>query len=278
MPRPRNKGNKKTNNYTRKNNPKHSFKSFEPSNYEYGEKLPEADAENQQRCGVKLSMWDLKHCDPKKCSGRKLWRKGFLKILPLGQHYPGLILSPLATEYVSNSDKAIITEFGVSVIDCSWARLDETPFSRMRGNAPRILPYLVAANPINYGKPQKLSCVEAFAAALFICGLEESAEVILEQFSWGHSFLKLNEEVLSIYQNCDTAADVKKAEKEYIDRICQEHEEARERDPFDIDLDAECGNPNYFQQRHSDESSSSEEEDDLDDQDIERCANISLNS
>lgn len=50
--------------------------------------------------GPHLAMWDMEHCDPKKCSGRKLLRFGLIKLLPLGARFPGLCLTPVGTQVI----------------------------------------------------------------------------------------------------------------------------------------------------------------------------------
>lgn len=47
------------------------------------------------------------------------------------------------------------------------------------------MPYLVAANTVNYGRPYKLNCAEALAAGLWICGFQSDAHLVMSKFGYG---------------------------------------------------------------------------------------------
>lgn len=149
---------------------------------------------------------------------------GLVKSLKIKQKFPGLVLTPTGKKCVSPSDKDIIESKGLAVVDCSWAKIDETPLAALKSAHARLLPFLVAANPINYGKPCQLSCVEALAAAMYITGHKKTAQLYLNKFSWGHSFLELNEKALDIYAECTDSKSVVEAQTKYIKEEQEEQE------------------------------------------------------
>lgn len=124
---------------------------------------------------------------------------------------------------VSANDYQIIAKYGVAVVDCSWARLHETPFHKLQHRKSkknlRLLPYLVAANPVNYGHPSKLSCVEALAAAMYIAGFKEVGDLYMSKFNWGPTFIRLNQELLDGYAECKTGAEIVAFQNQYLDQL-----------------------------------------------------------
>ena len=178
---------------------------------------------------TKLAMWDFDHCDPKRCSGKKLERLGLIKNLRVGQKFQGIVVSPNGKSTVCPDDLEIVESHGAAVVECSWARLDEIPFGKIGGKHERLLPYLVAANPVNYGRPWKLNCVEALAACFAIVGHMDWAELLLENFSWGLTFLKINKELLTVYQKCTDSESILKAQDEWLKKIEKEAKDRKER-------------------------------------------------
>ncbi|CEL58184.1 Ribosome biogenesis protein tsr3 OS=Schizosaccharomyces pombe (strain 972 / ATCC 24843) GN=tsr3 PE=3 SV=1 [Rhizoctonia solani AG-1 IB] len=183
--------------------------------------------EAQVRIPVPVAMWDFDHCDPKRCSGKKLARLGLIADLRVGQRFRGIVVTPKGNLPVSPADRDVVAQAGVAVVECSWARLDDVPFGKIRSPNERLLPYLIATNPVNYGKPWRLNCVEALAAAFYIVGLNEYAEILLSKFSWGHSFWKVNGGLIKRYQACKDAAEVQAVQKVIVNELEEDYEKRR---------------------------------------------------
>jgi pre-rRNA-processing protein TSR3 len=151
--------------------------------------------------------------DPEKCTARKLARFGLVDLHESDRTTPhGLVLDPHAEQALSPTDP----ESRIVALDCSWDSADEPAFDL--AGTPRALPYLVAANPVNFGRPMRLTTVEALAAALVILGHRERATELLGTFTWGETFLELNEEPLERYAACADSGEVVAVQQEYLDR------------------------------------------------------------
>jgi len=74
----------------------------------------------------------------------------------------------------------------------------------------------MAANPVNFGKPCKLSSVEALAGALYILGEKERAHVLLSKGNWGIRFLEVNREPLDLYAEAKDSSEVIKIQGLYL--------------------------------------------------------------
>lgn len=96
------------------------------------------------------------------------------------------------------------------------------------------MPYLIAANTVNYGKPWRLNCVEALAACFYICGHGDWAKDVLKNFRYGEAFLDINSQLLKRYAACQTEEDVKRTEEEWLAKIEQEYEDSRAEGADDI--------------------------------------------
>ncbi len=163
----------------------------------------------------KLYVYHAGEDDPKKCTAKKLARFGLIKIVNRLNQIPknSILLSPFSKKALSPEDKNFEN---ISAIDCSWKNAEHI-FSKVRNKNTRALPFLLAANPVNYGKVLKLSTVEALASALYILGEEERANLLLSKFKWGLGFIKLNEMPLKDYKKAKNSKDVIKAMYEYLE-------------------------------------------------------------
>jgi len=132
-----------------------------------------------------------------------------LRALPFGS----ILLYPFSNNLLSPTDRDAIMHYGISAVDCSWNRIATEDLSKHL--KPRILPFLLAANPTNYAVPFKLSTLEAISASLLICGFEDFALELLSKVKWGEAFLALNREPLSLYRRAKDEAEIKAVSDDY---------------------------------------------------------------
>eukprot|EP00439_Symbiodinium_sp_Y106_P053005 s787_g7.t1 len=181
---------------------------------------------------AKLMLFEFGQNDPKMDSGVRLCRFGLARSLKPQAGFQGVVLSTMTNVPVSAEDRALIETSGLAGVNCSWNRLEEIPWAKLpRKSQHRILPFLVAANSVNYGRPNKLNTAEAMAAALIIVGLQAQAKRLLRAFSWGEEFLRLNEEAFETYSQAKDAAALRRAEAALLERWRNEAAERRAQDP-----------------------------------------------
>lgn len=162
-----------------------------------------------------LYVYHVGEDDAKKCTARKLAKFGLVKIVKKANLLPkkAILLNPLAKKALSKEDKHIIN---IVAIDCSWKNVEEFFKNFKHKFFSRSLPYLIAVNPTNYGKPFMLSTVEALSATLYIFGEEERARNLLSKFKWGLNFLEINEMPLNDYKKAKNSKEIIEAMKEYL--------------------------------------------------------------
>jgi len=164
-----------------------------------------------------LFVYDEHQCDPKKCTSRKMAKFNLVQELSSFKNIPygSVVLWPFAEKALSREDLANARTHGIVVLDVSWGNIDDVPKLK-KSVLPRALPYLLAANPVNWGKPLMLSSVEALAASLYILGEKQQAHNILSKFNWGEQFIVLNQEPLDRYAECSTSAEVVAVQADYV--------------------------------------------------------------
>lgn len=171
-----------------------------------------------QQKPVKIVVYHAGQCDPKKCTALKLKRHGLvrlvhqIKLLPKG----AVVLNPFSKIAFSPADRERIEKYGLAALDFSWEHAKKPLLKSVRGTS-RCLPYLIAGNPVNFGRPTKLSTVEALAAALYIAGFEEEAHRLLSIFKWGHSFIEINIERLEGYAKAKDSKAVVEIQKQFLE-------------------------------------------------------------
>ena len=167
---------------------------------------------------IPVIVYDKNQCDPKKCTAKRMLKFGLAKEAKTLRNIPSgsIVLSPFAEKALSPADLKYAHN-GLVVMDLTWTNIDEFP--KLSRTQDRALPYLLASNPINWGRPMELNSAEAVLASLLILGQKEQAESFMGRFNWAPEFVRLNGELLEAYSRASDSAEVVSIQNSYISSI-----------------------------------------------------------
>ncbi|MFO7676777.1 MAG: DUF367 family protein [Thermoplasmatota archaeon] len=167
---------------------------------------------------IDLFVYHANEDDPKKCSAKKMQRFHLVRLEKNIKKIPRntILLHPYAEKSLSREDYPLALKHGILAVDCSWKHAEKAFEYLDSLNHSRSLPFLVAANPVNYGKAFMLSTLEAFAAALYILGETDHAKQILQIYKWAPHFLTLNKEPLQDYQSAKNSMEIIEKMNQYL--------------------------------------------------------------
>jgi pre-rRNA-processing protein TSR3 len=157
----------------------------------------------------RLTIYHANQCDPKRCTGLRLKRRGLARLVTKTRFLPkrAVVLNPFSEIAFSPADRKRVEDFGLVALDCSWEHAEKVLLKHVKGTS-RCLPILIAGNPVNFGKATKLTTAEALAAALYIAGFKPEAAALLSIFTWGHTFLELNHALLENYASAQDSTEI----------------------------------------------------------------------
>jgi pre-rRNA-processing protein TSR3 len=157
----------------------------------------------------RITIYHAAQCDPKRCTGLRLKRRGLARIVSKTRFLPkrAVVLNPFSEIAFSPADRKRVEDFGLVALDCSWEHAEKVLLKHVKGTS-RCLPILIAGNPVNFGKATKLTTAEALAAALYIAGFKQEAKDLLSIFTWGHTFLELNSAMLENYAAAQDSTEI----------------------------------------------------------------------
>lgn len=166
----------------------------------------------------KLHVYHTNDDDPKKCTARKLNRLGYAslhtKIRELPPHM--ILLNPFSKKSLSPEDAKHAEKHGILAVDCSWKTAEQQFFELSKTHVSRALPFVIAVNPVNFGKPLKLTTLEAFAASVYILGNPKQSKVITSIYKWSPHFLTMNKNPLEDYRTAKNSKEVIQRMHEYL--------------------------------------------------------------